>query len=130
MENYSTITGQATIGRRRHSRLRLCLPARLITLSGNFNATLVDLSRTGARIAVDRSPTAGCEAVLEWGSHDAFCTVAWFDGNCCGLRFEESLPQKIILATRQLGEDTPVLDHRRVAALAWATGHLRIGIGD
>ncbi len=112
-------------GRRRHSRLRLQLPARLITLEGTLQATLVDLSFTGARVALDVKGPARGDAVLEWGGFEAFCSIAWTEGRMCGLDFEAPLPGRILIATRDLGDTTPPADTSRAAARAWAAGQTR-----
>ncbi len=113
-------------GRRRHSRLRLQLPARLITLDGKLHATLVDLSMTGAKLALDIAAPARGDAFLEWGSFEVFCAIAWAEGRLCGVLFDEPLAAKVLIATRDLGDTTPPVDANRAAARAWAAGVIRL----
>ena len=113
-------------GRRRHSRLRLQLPARLISLEGNLQATLIDLSLTGAKVALDVNAPLRGDAFLEWGSFEAFCTISWAEGRLCGVLFDEPLASKVLIATRVLGDTTPPVDASRAAARAWAAGVIRL----
>jgi hypothetical protein len=78
-------------GRRRHSRLRVRLPAKLMTLSGTLHGTLRDLSFRGAKLAVGGFVAPGSDAVLRWGDFEAFCRIAWCEGDHCGLDFDELL---------------------------------------
>lgn len=115
----------ATAGRRRHSRLRLYLPATLITLNGTLPVTLLDLSFRGARIALGPTvPRAGASAVLTWASFEAFCTVTWSAGGSGGLDFDVPLHPQVLLATRDLADRTPHIDSGRLAARDWATGRV------
>ncbi len=117
---------EVTTGRRRHSRLRLQLPARLITLGKSYHVTLIDLSLTGAKVALDVSGPRHGDAVLEWGGFDAFCSIAWSAGRFSGLDFEEPLPARLLIATRDLGDTTEPVDADRAAARAWAAGVIRL----
>ena len=117
----------ASAGRRRHSRLRVNLPARLITLDGTLHATLLDLSFRGAKVVLaGELPKRGADAVLTWGSFEAFCSVAWARGQACGLDFETPLEPRMLLSTRDLADATPVVDSNRVAAKAWVNGAVRL----
>jgi len=117
---------ESQAGRRRHSRLRVCLPARLITLDGILPVTLLDLSFSGAKIALgSRTLRVGAEAVLTWGdSFEAFCSVAWLHDGGCGLDFDEPLRSNVLIATRDMADATPRTDARRVAAEDWVAGRV------
>jgi hypothetical protein len=116
-------SADASAGRRRHSRLRVHLPARLITLDGTLHATLVNLSFRGAKVTLTAaSASRGASAVLTWGSFEAFCTVSWSQGQMCGLDFDEPLKPQVLIATRDLADATPPVDASRVAARNWAVG--------
>ena len=116
---------QAPVGRRCHSRLRLCFEARLITLDGTLPATLLDLSLTGAKVATSRGIPASGNAVLTWGRFEAFCTIAWTQGERCGLDFDEPLHRDVLLATRNLADTDPNLNSNRAAERAWTEGFLQ-----
>ena len=110
-------------GRRRHSRLRLNLPAKLITRDGTLAVTLLDLSFSGARLGLGAAPLrAGASAVLSWASFEAFCTLVWVQDSTCGLDFEVPLHPQVLLATRDLADLAPRIDGNRVAVRDWVTG--------
>ena len=117
----------ASAGRRRHSRLRVHLPARVITLDGTFQATLLDLSFRGGKIVLGADKLRrGASAVLSWASFEAFCTVAWTRGHSCGLDFDTPLNPQVLIATRDLADASPKVDFSRLAAKAWVTGGSRL----
>ncbi len=112
-------------GRRRHSRLRVQLPAQLITLDGTLAATLLNLSYSGAKLTIPgAAPRVGAWAVLKWAGFEAFCLVAWNDGDLFGLDFESPLKPNVLLATRDIADVTPPVDGSRTAARDWAIGYL------
>jgi PilZ domain len=113
-------------GRRRHSRLRLHLPARLVTLDGIFQATLVDLSFKGAKIMLRGEVRPGGDAELAWGTYEVFCSIIWNDDGLCGLKFEEPLAPHVLIATRDFADETPQLDIRRATAQAFVRGTIRL----
>lgn len=116
---------KAEAGRRRHSRLRVHLPARLITLGGTFPVILLNLSFSGARVMIGSGAVSqGGSAVLNWGAFEAFCTVAWAANGHCGLDFDEPLHPQVLLATRDLADITPRVDASRVAAHDWVVGRV------
>jgi hypothetical protein len=127
MATAASSSEDASAGRRRHSRLRVHLPARLITLEGTLHATLLDLSFRGGKVVLATDILRrGASAVLSWGSFEAFCTVAWTRGQSCGLDFETPLKPQVLIATRELADATPRVDSNRVAARSWVTGGLRL----
>ena len=113
-------------GRRRHSRLRVCLPAKLITLGGTYHATLLDLSFRGARVAMSGSAVPGGDAVLNWGRFEAFCRVAWHEGDQCGLDFDEPLHGDVLIATRDLADAGAQADTTRETAKDFVSGSRRL----
>jgi len=89
------------IGRRRDSRLRVGVPAQIITLHGQFTASLADLSQSGAHIRTRGELVRGEELVVTWLGFEAFGTVVWAAPGEVGLEFDEPLPVPILLQTRQ-----------------------------
>lgn len=118
--------GFSRTGRRRHSRLRVCLPAKLVTLGGTHQATLLDLSFRGAKIATGGFVAPGGDAVLSWGAFEAFCRIAWCHGELCGLDFDEPLHGDVLIATRDLADATPPSDTTRQIAQAFVSGSVRL----
>lgn len=112
-------------GRRSHSRLRVRLPARLVTVTGARELILFDLGQFGARLLISEPIAPGISAMLYWGAFEAFGQVAWCRSGYCGVSFEEELAAKTLIATRDL-DDVAHLhradDMDRRAAKAWSQG--------
>lgn len=115
------------VGKRAHARLRVRLPAKLITLHGEHRLALIDLSAGGARVG---KPGLDChtgKALLQWAGHEAFGQIVWVRDSLAGVRFEEPIPDDWVIATRRLAEDSPLPDdtelHRR-AARDWVAGRV------
>lgn len=104
MASQSHQGSQATGGRRRRSRLRVRLQARLVTRTETRSIILTDLSLSGAQIMTDQPLRLGCEVVLEWGSYEAFGEVVWTGGNRCGVSFFDAISPAVVVATRDLDD--------------------------
>ncbi|NBW76682.1 MAG: hypothetical protein EBR34_12925 [Sphingomonadaceae bacterium] len=89
-------------GRRGNPRLRLRLPALLITLHGQGPAVLENVSRSGARISSRFVLQAGESCILRLPGIELFADVAWCAHWRCGLNFERPLAQAQLLALREL----------------------------
>ena len=118
----------AAIGRRKYSRLRVRLPAKLVTLSTTISTVLLDISIEGAKIEAKGDIHCGDQAVLLWDRYEAFGRIAWIDGPACGVLFEEPITPKVLIATRDLDDEQHLpedreLDRRRVQA--WVNGAIR-----
>lgn len=113
---------EAMIGRRGRPRLRLGVPARLTTLEGTRDVLLNNLSSSGAqvRLAAGEKFTSG---VLEWLQFDALVDLIWQEANTCGVRFDEPLPKRVILATRDAAPGLVDEEHGvRLFAKRWSEG--------
>jgi hypothetical protein len=126
MGSFTPLQQDCHAGRRRHSRLRVALPARLVTLSGTFHGTLIDLSFKGGKILLERDLPAGGQAELSWGTFGAFCAIRWCGNGLCGLKFEEPLPPQILIATRDLADASGKRDLSRESARQFVAGTIRI----
>jgi len=116
-------------GRRRRSRLRVRLPARLVTRTETRSVILSDLSLTGARVLTGSGLSPGCEAVLEWQGHEAFGEIVWHFGNACGLHFFDPLDEEALLATRAMDDAARLPQDRellRQIARQWVEGSTRL----
>jgi len=109
--------------RRKRPRLRLGIPVRVETLHGIFDGRLLDLSETGAKVAME-SPSRKGDALLQWLSHEAFGEIVWRDGDAIGIRFDEPLSADQLMLTRQWAPSI-LLDHDPAtkAARMWAQGY-------
>ncbi len=95
-------------GRRSRSRLKTNLSGRITTLNGTQNVQLLDISLTGARLALSdrRGITdhlrSGMDAALEWDRFEAFGTIIWSARDEFGMRFDEGVHPKVLIETRDL----------------------------
>lgn len=86
-------------GRRRTPRLRLAIPARLITLDRTFSIVLDDLSERGAKITLP-APHDFVVGVLRWLDFHGFADVRWREGLSVGLEFATPLAESVLEETR------------------------------
>lgn len=113
------------MGRRTTSRLRLRLPAQLITVKGTFSAILIDLSYFGGRVLTSCPPMPGTEALLKWDIFEGFGHVVWSGRESLGLNFFEPITAKMLLATRDKDDVShlpPEWEINRSAARNWVSG--------
>ena len=96
------------IGRRSAPRLRLSLPARLITLSDTRRCILIDLSRTGAQVGLEEPMQIGSDVILQIDRIDQFGTIVrrakGLKGGLNGVEFEEPLTDEQVIAMRHYAE--------------------------
>lgn len=86
--------------RRSHSRLRLGIPARLLSLDGQQAVTLVDLSQSGAQLRL-LVPGRISGGLLGWLGFEAFGDTAWQIGDRLALSFDAPIELPWVVATRQ-----------------------------
>ncbi len=118
-------SGQDRVGRRERSRVRLRLPARLITLDATQTATLADLSLTGARLIATGPVRVGEDAIVQWDHYEAFGRVVWTRDGQCGVCFDTMITPNMVIAARDLHDSVlrkGGLDEYREAALSWVNG--------
>ncbi len=118
----------APVGRRSAPRLRLSIPARLVTLFDTRRCILVNLSRTGAQIGLEQPLGKGEGAFLQLAGIDQFgsitrCAVG-LGGGFNGLEFECPLTDRQVLALRDHAESFADAESRalRDEVRAWVTG--------
>jgi PilZ domain len=117
------------IGNRSESRLRVRLPARLMTLDFSACVTLCDLSQHGAKIERPDLPTKHCDVLLKWLEYEAFGRIKWGRTSECGIRFYDPIPMRWLVATRDRAEVEGLPDRReldRRYAQAWVKGQIRL----
>jgi len=117
-----------TIGRRAAARLRLSIPARLLTIQGIHDCILLDLSRTGARIGLAKPLPVGTDGFIKVGPVEVFGEVVRHEigrgGGINAVRFDDHLAPDDVLAVRhhaetfRLREREHLLDQVR----RWVTG--------
>lgn len=95
-------------GRRTAPRLRLSIPARLVTRYDTRNCILVDLSCTGAQVGLENPLREGDAGVLQIGGVEPFAEVVRATrgalGGTNGLLFDPPLSEEEVLAMRAFSE--------------------------
>lgn len=112
-----------TIGRRKHSRLRLRVPATFTSLHGFQQVVLDDLSQTGAQITFPNN-SAFSRGLLKWLEFEVLAHWAWQEGSSCGLRFDEPIGEAWVLETRMRAPGMLDVQKKRLRTLAknWTEG--------
>lgn len=115
-------------GRRAAARLRLGVDAQLVTLAGAERCELVDLSLSGARVALAREPGGllgeGEGALLRVGGLEAFGEIVRCGSHGLAFAFDEPLANEDVLAMRAHAEGISREPDRtlRRQARDWVTG--------
>ncbi len=116
------------IGRRASSRLRLSIPAKLQTLCDNRRCILIDLSRGGAAIALEKPLRLDEGVILQVASIDQFGTVVRQrkseNGGVNGIRFENELTDSEVVNLRHFADGIEDIEKTRLLreARQWVTG--------
>ncbi|MBK6801670.1 MAG: PilZ domain-containing protein [Novosphingobium sp.] len=122
--------------RRGRSRLKTCLNANVISLYGSIGAALLDISLTGAKLQIisKRRVAEGLRprerVVISWVSFEVMGSVVWTHSDLFGVRFDEFVPPKVLIATRDLsdevmaqgGRPAVMQDQVRRAVRDWVNG--------
>ncbi|QUL38093.1 PilZ domain-containing protein [Erythrobacter sp. JK5] len=113
-----------SIGRRQAARLRLAMPGKLVTIYETRRCIVLDLSQTGARIAVDRPLVRGEAGILQCAGIDCFADVVRSEDGGNALAFEEWLLPEQVLAIRDYAEHFDEHQRRefRRTARDWISG--------
>lgn len=112
------------VGRRSAARLRLSIPARLVTIAGTRRCIMIDLSRGGAQIGLPSPLGVGEAGFLHFAHCEAFGTVVREGPGVNGLEFDVSLSDADVLKTRGFAESYES-DQRKALlreARAWVAG--------
>ena len=111
-------------GRRAAPRLRLSLPGQLIAVDRVHTCILLNLSRTGAQVAILDAMREGEGAILRCGVIDHFAIVTRCEFGLNALAFDEPLTDAIVLEIRQYHENFEERERRALIETArrWVTG--------
>ncbi|WP_298468199.1 PilZ domain-containing protein [uncultured Erythrobacter sp.] len=117
-------TPRHTIGRRAAARLRLSMPAKLVTIYETRPCIILNLSQTGARLGLENPLALGDAAFLQCASIDHFANVVRSQKGTNALEFEVPLTHDQVLAIRTVAENFDELERRdfRQIARDWITG--------
>lgn len=125
-----TIPRSNIVGRRGAARLRLSIPARFVSVDGHHDCILIDLSATGAQIALTAPRMLGAAGYLMVARLEVFGEVVrrvWGQGGGVnGLMFDEPLSRDDVLGVRHHAE---TFQQREQVALRdqvrrWVTGEM------
>lgn len=112
------------VGRRSAPRLRLSLPAQLIAVDKAHTCILLNLSRTGAQVAILEAMREGEGAILRCGVIDHFGIITRSEFGLNAIAFDETLTDRIVLETRRYHENFAERERRALIETArkWVTG--------
>ena len=113
-----------SVGRRSAPRLRISLPGQLIAVDKVHSCILMNLSRTGAQVAILDSMRKGEGAILRCGAIDHFAIVTRSEFGMNALTFDEPLSDAQVLDIRRYHENFEERERRALIETArkWVTG--------
>ena len=106
--------GENKVGRRKAARLRLSIPAKLVTIYATHPCVLVDLSRTGARIALEQPLASGEAGFLRFLDRELFVCAVRTQRGFNGLEFEPHLSDEQVLDIRSYAGKMDMIEKRRL----------------
>lgn len=117
------------LGRRAAPRLHLAVPARLLSVCETQDCTLLDISRTGARLTLRRPLGVGTSGYLRVGPIEAFVTAvrirdAEVGVSTNGVEFDTHLAKSQLLALRSYAANYEMAEKRAflMQARDWIMG--------
>ena len=114
----------AKVGRRSAPRLRLSLPAQLVAVERVHRCILLNLSRSGAQVAILDAMRVGEGAILRCGVIDQFAVVTRSEFGLNALQFDEPLSDAQVLEIRHYHENFEERERRALIETArkWVNG--------
>ena len=115
-------------GRRRAPREPVLLAATVLTPERSRSAVLINVSATGARLRGCGNLRPGQDLWVKVGCVDTLATVAWSDGDLCGVTFDFPLNEADLDHLRREARNllvAPVTPEERLAAQDWISGFAR-----
>jgi len=90
--------------RRRSERDVVSLAGSAFGVARSRSVIISDLSQEGAQLDARDLPPAGEDLCLVVGSFDAMARVAWRAGDKCGVEFDETLSEEIMVQLKRDAE--------------------------
>jgi hypothetical protein len=115
-------------GRRVERRAHIVLPGSAEALSGMMRISLLDVSRSGARLEGAGLPAVGKDVVLKCGAIDRLGTIVWAVGERCGVLFDEPISTRELVTLRDVAvaaELAGITPEEEQAAADWMNGLTR-----
>jgi hypothetical protein len=112
------------VGRRTAPRLRLSLPGQLIAVDRVHNCIVMNVSRTGAQVAILDAMREGEGAILRCGAIDHFGIIIRSEFGRNALNFDEPLSDALVLDIRRYNENFEERERRALIETArkWVSG--------
>jgi len=105
------------LGRRRFSRLRVCIPARLVSIYGTQIVQVTNVGAAGVMVAWSERVRAGSEARLIGGNFELFGHVVWSEDQLGGVAADRPLSDALILSMRAVEPEAVKHDDNPMWAL-------------
>ena len=115
-------------GRRAAAREPVLLNAALLTVRTSRPVTVVDVSKTGARLRVREPLFRGQQIWLKINPSDLFGTVVWVDGEECGILFDDPLADAEVASLQARGKVVIFVGlspDEQLGAEDWQSGFMR-----
>ena len=118
----------ATFGRRAAARLRLAIPARFVSVTATQGCILLDVSRSGARIALASPAPLRQSGYIAVGRLELFGMVVRCerlrDGGINAVAFDDPISEAQVLAIRHFAENFALRERQalRDQVRRWVTG--------
>jgi PilZ domain len=111
-------------GNRYGNRLRLGAPASLVLTHETRPCLIDNIASSGARLRVQKPLTTGLTAILCFHELRLYCSVIWFRGDECGLRFVSRLALEDMQGLLWITQNREQYDHICLQSLAanWFAG--------
>ncbi|MFL6723717.1 MAG: PilZ domain-containing protein [Sphingomicrobium sp.] len=96
-------------GRRRAKRNSVAIRAEIVTDAATIDVKLIDLSNSGVKLRGSKLPALDQLVSVRIGPMEAPGTVAWTEGNMCGIQFgPPSLNDEVDIAWTNAGTPSPL----------------------
>lgn len=115
-------------GRRTAERCTVLMSAALHTVGASRTVSILDVSKTGARLRSRLPMRLGQEVWLKMLNNDAFGRIAWVEQELCGVEFDTPLTEAAAASLQAMGKVVvmPRLSREeQLAALDWQTNLAR-----
>lgn len=115
-------------GRRSTPRCTVLMSAALHTVGASRTVSILDVSKTGARLRSRLPMRLGQEIWLKMLNNDAFGRIVWAEEEMCGVEFDSPLSEAAAASLQAMGKVVimPRLSREeQLAALDWQTNLAR-----
>lgn len=116
------------VGRRGSARLRLAVPARFVSVYSTQPCVVLDISRTGARVALPGPLPPNHSGYIEIGRFEVFGSIVRIepgpDGGINAMAFDEPISKALVLEIRKFAEDFELREREllRDQVRRWVSG--------